>query len=68
MRWARPDLNYVYPIPAEVHSGYHRTHSGYAATDVFAGCGSPILSPVHGVVVDVRRVDPWDARTDDPFT
>jgi murein DD-endopeptidase MepM/ murein hydrolase activator NlpD len=68
MRWARPDLNYVYPIPAEVHSGYHRTHSGYAATDVFASCGSPILSPVHGVVVDVRRVDPWDARTDDPFT
>jgi peptidoglycan LD-endopeptidase LytH len=66
MKWAQPELNYVYPVP--VHSGYHPTHSGYAATDVFARCGAPIISPVHGVVVDFRRFDPWDRAVDDPFT
>lgn len=64
----RPDLDYLYPIPTHVNSGYQGTHSGYAATDIFAACGTPVVSPVHGTVHDLRRSDPWDPDTDDPFT
>lgn len=65
--WLRPDLDYLYPIPASVNSGYQGTHSGYPATDVFASCGAPIVAPVHGVIHDLRRSDPWDPASDDPY-
>lgn len=65
--WLRPELDYVFPIPAGVNSGYQGTHSGYPATDVFAPCDAPIISPVHGVIHDLRRSDPWDSATDDPY-
>lgn len=67
-QWLQPERAYLYPIPTSVHSGYQGTHSGYEATDVFATCGAPIIAPVHGVVNDLRREDPWDASVDDPFT
>ena len=68
LQWAKPERNYLYPIPNTTHSGYQGTHSGYPATDVFASCGAPIVAPVHGTVNDLRRVDPWDPSVDDPFT
>jgi peptidoglycan LD-endopeptidase LytH len=46
-------------IPAGTNVGYARTHASYTATDIFAACGTPILSPVDGVVSDVRRVDSY---------
>ncbi len=68
LQWAEPERDYLYPIPSSTHSGYQGTHSGYPATDVFASCGAPIISPVHGIVNDLRRVDPWNQSVDDPFT
>ena len=64
----QPELDYLYPIPTNVNSGYQGTHSGYAATDIFAACGAPVVSPVHGTVHDLRRSDPWDPNIDDPFS
>lgn len=64
----QPELDYLYPIPTNVNSGYQGTHSGYPATDIFAACGAPVVSPVHGTVHDLRRSDPWDPNIDDPFT
>ncbi len=62
------EVAYVYPIAPEVNSGYGQTHAGYSATDIFASCGTPVHSPVYGTVLDLRRVDPWSADVDDPFT
>jgi murein DD-endopeptidase MepM/ murein hydrolase activator NlpD len=61
---------YVVPVEAGVHIGYARTHHDYPASDVFAspGCGTAIVSPVNGRVLEVRRVDTWTRRDDDPAT
>ena len=61
-------VTYAYPISLAANSGYNPTHSGYPATDVFAACGTPVLAPVSGQVIDVRRTDPWSSSTDDPYT
>ena len=66
--WADPGVDYQYPIPTSINSGYNPTHSGYEATDVFAACDTPVLSPTRGRVIDVRKIDPWTAAMDDPFT
>jgi Peptidase family M23 len=52
-------VRHGFPIPAGTNVGYARTHANYTATDIFAACGTPLLSPVDGVVGDVRRVDSY---------
>jgi murein DD-endopeptidase MepM/ murein hydrolase activator NlpD len=52
-------VRHGFPIPAGTNVGYARTHANYTATDIFAACGTPILSPVDGLVSDVRRVDSY---------
>jgi peptidoglycan LD-endopeptidase LytH len=47
--------------------GYSRTHANYSATDIFAACGTPLLSPVDGVVTEVRRVDSYNASNPATF-
>jgi murein DD-endopeptidase MepM/ murein hydrolase activator NlpD len=60
---------YTVPIPLDVVRGWGPGHgSGYRAVDVFADCGSPIVAPTNGTVVQVRRTDRWDADVDDPAT
>jgi murein DD-endopeptidase MepM/ murein hydrolase activator NlpD len=54
-------VRHGFPIAAGTNVGYARTHANYTATDIFAACGTPILSPVDGVVGDVRRVDSYSA-------
>lgn len=55
---------YTFPVGGKPVS-YHRTHSGYQATDIFADCGSPVLAVTDGVVLEVSRVDRFDpARPD----
>jgi murein DD-endopeptidase MepM/ murein hydrolase activator NlpD len=60
-------VRHGFPIPAGTNVGYARTHANYTATDIFAACGTPILSPVDGVVSDVRRVDSYSASNPATF-
>jgi murein DD-endopeptidase MepM/ murein hydrolase activator NlpD len=57
-----------YSVPVVGHTEWGRTHSEYAATDVFAACGSAIVAPVNGVVLESRRVNSYDAAVDNPAT
>ncbi len=60
-------VRHGFPIAAGTNVGYARTHANYTATDIFAACGTPILSPVDGVVSDVRRVDSYSASNPATF-
>lgn len=57
-------FSYVFPVGGKPVS-YHRTHSGYKATDIFANCGSPVRAVTDGVVLEVSRVDRFDAARPD---
>ncbi|MEQ8437299.1 MAG: M23 family metallopeptidase [Ilumatobacter fluminis] len=60
---------YTVPVPASINRGWGEGHGGnYRAADVFADCGSPIVAPTAGVVIQVRRTDRWDTAVDDPAT
>ena len=58
----------VFPLPAKVVASYAHVHHDYPATDIFAKCGSSALTPIDGRVLEVTRVDRWNARVDDPDT
>lgn len=58
----------VVPVASDAGPGWGTTHAEYPATDVFAACGTPVLSPVTGTVVHVRRDDMWDSVVDNPAT
>ncbi len=62
---ARPP-RYVFPVVGS--ATYDRTHHDYPATDIIALCGSPVLAPTDGVVLEVSRKDIYDAGTDDGST
>ena len=53
---------HVFPVDAD--SDYGSVHHDYAATDIFAACGSSVVSPVAGTVLEVNRVDRWDPVSD----
>ena len=61
---------YVVPVSAGVTVGYGGvgSHHDYPAADIFAwtGCGTPLVSPVDGRVLEVRTVDLYDPATDNP--
>jgi murein DD-endopeptidase MepM/ murein hydrolase activator NlpD len=59
---------YVVPVADVAAAGWGTTHSGYPATDIFAACGAGIVSPVDGVVLQVRTIDRWDPAIDNPAT
>jgi murein DD-endopeptidase MepM/ murein hydrolase activator NlpD len=42
------------------NASFGKTHSGYPASDIFADCGSGVLAPTDGVVLEVNRVDRYD--------
>lgn len=56
---------YTFPVDGNPVS-YHRTHSGYAATDIFASCGSAVRAVTDGIVLEVSRVDRFDPANPDP--
>ncbi len=56
------------PVVDVDRAGWGTTHAAYPATDIFVGCGAPLVSPVDGTVLEVRRVDSWDPSVDDPAT
>lgn len=59
---------YVVPVADVAAAGWSPDHAGYPATDVFLPCGATVVSPVDGTLLEVRRVDQWDAAVDDPAT
>lgn len=59
---------YRVPLERAESAGWGTTHSGYQATDIFAGCGAVIVSPVNGVLLEVRTIDGWDPAIDNPAT
>lgn len=59
---------YVVPVVDVAAAGWGTTHSAYPATDVFLACGSALVSPVNGTLLEVRRVDAWSADVDNPAT
>lgn len=54
-------VRHAFPVRGD--SSYAAAHHDYPATDVFAACGRPALSPVDGVVLEVGRRDRWDPAT-----
>jgi murein DD-endopeptidase MepM/ murein hydrolase activator NlpD len=66
---ARPTTTpYVIPVQAGVKISYAHVHGGYPATDIFAstGCGTPLVSPVNGQILQTRRVDGWTKKENNP--
>lgn len=64
-----PDLvRRVFPVLDAGPAGWSDDHSTYPATDIFhpAGCGSALVAPVDGTVLEIRREDLWSAASDDP--
>ena len=60
---------YVVPLADASAAGWGDTHSSYPATDIFNnGCGGAIVSPVNGVLLEVRRVNGYDPAVDNPAT
>jgi murein DD-endopeptidase MepM/ murein hydrolase activator NlpD len=59
---------YVVPLADPSSAGWGEGHAGYPATDVFAPCGAELVSPVNGVITEVRSVDSWDPNVDNPAT
>ncbi|MGH8867730.1 MAG: M23 family metallopeptidase, partial [Actinomycetes bacterium] len=55
---------FVFPVRPPSRASFGRVHHDYPATDVFADCGSAVVSPVDGVVQELSRVDRWDPATD----
>jgi peptidoglycan LD-endopeptidase LytH len=59
---------YAFPIQPVSAASYGRDHHDYPATDVFAACGTTVVSPTAGVVLEVSRTDRWDPAVNDGAT
>jgi murein DD-endopeptidase MepM/ murein hydrolase activator NlpD len=59
---------YVVPVVDVAVAGWTAGHAGYPATDIFAACGTGVVAPVGGELLEVRRVDGWDPAIDNPAT
>ncbi|MEV8511947.1 M23 family metallopeptidase [Dactylosporangium sp. NPDC051484] len=55
-------------FPLQGKGSYSRDHHDYPASDIIANCGLNALSPVDGTVLEVARVDTWNARVNDGAT
>src|SRR3954468_8582386 len=59
-------LTYVFPFTGKKVSYAHKHHD-YPASDVF-GCGAGVVAPVRGTIDEIRTVDPWVPKVNDPAT
>ena len=59
---------YLVPVRRPEQAGWNPTHASYPATDIFVACGAELVSPVDGIVTEIRRVDLYDPAIDDPST
>ncbi|CAN5426839.1 hypothetical protein BH18ACT8_BH18ACT8_14420 [soil metagenome] len=53
-------------FPVRGATSYGSAHHDYPATDIFAACGSRVVAPIRGRVLEVSRRDRWDPATDRP--
>jgi murein DD-endopeptidase MepM/ murein hydrolase activator NlpD len=65
----RPAMTaYRVPVTDTARAGWNPTHPAYPATDIFLACGAELVSPISGIVSQVRTVDSWNPAVDDPAT
>ncbi len=55
-----------YTFPVRGRASYSRAHHDYPATDIFAACRTPVVAPVRGVLLEVRRRDRYRPGPDNP--
>ncbi|MGH3355325.1 MAG: M23 family metallopeptidase, partial [Nocardioidaceae bacterium] len=55
-----------YAFPVRGRTSYSRVHHDYPAADVFARCGTEVVAPTGGVVLEVMRRDRFDPDVDNP--
>lgn len=65
-RKKRAEWVYTFPVGGP-DPFYPRDHLHYPAADI-TNCRRLVRAPISGVIFDVRRVDKWDKKTDDPGT
>jgi murein DD-endopeptidase MepM/ murein hydrolase activator NlpD len=53
---------YSFPIAPTSAATYPRAHHDYPATDLFAACGTTVVSPTAGTVQELSRKDTWDPK------
>jgi peptidoglycan LD-endopeptidase LytH len=61
-------ITYVFPVTPVSKASYGRDHHDYPATDIFAPCGTAVVSPTLGVVHEVSYKDTWDPAVNDGAT
>lgn len=57
---------YRFPIDPPSAASYQDDHHDYPAVDMFAECGTPVVSPTNGRIVHARVADQWNAADDNP--
>jgi peptidoglycan LD-endopeptidase LytH len=62
------EVRYVFPVQPAEKASYGHTHHDYPATDIFAPCGTTVVSPVDGHVNEVSMHDGWDPAVNDGAT
>jgi peptidoglycan LD-endopeptidase LytH len=60
--------NTKYAFPIKGNTSYAHTHHDYPASDMMAACGTPVVAAVTGVVLEVDRVDDYNAKVNDGAT
>lgn len=65
---AAQGITYTFPIEPASAASYGRAHHDYPATDIFAACGTRVVSPTVGVVDEVSLTDTWDPKVNDGAT
>ena len=56
-------FTFTFPISPASAASYGRTHHDYPAADIFAPCGTRVVSPIDGLVLEVSTTDRWDPYT-----
>ncbi len=53
-------------FPVRGPTSYAPAHHDYPAADIFADCGTRVVAPITGTVLELSRVDQWNPSTDRP--
>ncbi|GIH09171.1 hypothetical protein Rhe02_72380 [Rhizocola hellebori] len=59
-------IRYVFPVAGK--ASYDPDHHDYPASDIIAACGLGFVAPIDGVILEVTRVDSYDAKINDGAT
>jgi peptidoglycan LD-endopeptidase LytH len=59
---------YSYPVDLFAVSSYQPDHLDYPAADIFAACGTKVVAPSTGTVIEVNRTNSYQRSVDDPAT